>query len=304
MHRPKHIAEYLLIRCVSATVNVLPARIALGLGSLFAATVFPFLKSTRKEGERRIRQVMGDELSDSEVSRIAREAFRELVWHTIEVLRTPKLTRPWVEKNCVFSAEDKGRLDEALAMNRGVIIAVAHVGNWDLAGIGLQQLGYPVNFIFREQKNPLFDKHLSKMREHLGSEAFERDDPMLVRKVIRSLRAGNVIAILVDLRARQPDLKLPFLGHPADLGRGLGLMAHLAKCPVAPGLVSRTADGKHLWRIAPVIHPDPSLDRNEDAERIMREALVPLEEVIRENPSQYFWFNKRWVLEPIPEKRG
>ncbi|PAY15438.1 hypothetical protein CKO51_31900 [Rhodopirellula sp. SM50] len=45
--------------------------------------------------------------------------------------------------------------------------------------------------------------------------------------------------------------------------------------------------------------PNRKIDRNDDAERIMRATILPLEEAICANPEQYFWFNKRWVLEPI-----
>ncbi len=300
MHRPKHIAEYLLIRAASATVNLLPQSAALGLGSMISPIAFRLLRSRRIEGKRRIRQVLGDELTEAEVSRIASRSFRDLVWHTIEILRTPKLTPQWVEKYAVIEQDDRDHLNDAMAMGKGVIIAVPHLANWDLAGVGLQQLGYPMTFIVRQQKNPLFDKHLNDMREHLGSEVIERDDPMLVRKVIRSLKAGNVIAILVDLRARQPDLKLPFLSHTADLGRGVGLMSYLAKCPVLPAYATRLPGGRHQWHFKDAILPDPDANRNEDAERILRQALPPLEAAIRTHPEQYFWFNKRWVLEPIP----
>jgi KDO2-lipid IV(A) lauroyltransferase len=244
--------------------------------------------------------VLGDQVPDDEVDRVAAAAFRELVWHTIEVLRTPKMTLDWVQRNVTFEQQDRDRLDRALKLDRGVIVAVSHLGNWDLAGIGLQRLGYPMTFIMKSQTNPLFDRYLNQMREHLGSEVLERDDPMLLRKVIRSLRRGNVVAVLIDLRARKKDLELPFLGHTADLMRGVGLMSHLAGCPIVPARVTRLPDGRHLWRCSQAVMPDPEADRNEDAKRVLQETLPPIEAAILEHPEQYFWFNKRWVLDRIP----
>lgn len=299
MYRPKHIAEYVALRIVTGIVMVLPQRLALSLGTLSAKLILAVRPTTQLEAERRIRQVFGDRLDDAEVSRIAAHAYRDLAWHMVELMRTPKITPDWVAKNVDFPNQDREQLDAALGMGKGAIIAVAHLANWDIAGVILQQLGYPMTFIVKRQKNPLFDRYLNQRREHLGSEVIERDDPMLVRKVMRSLRRGNVIAIMVDLRARQKDLELPFLGHTVDLMRGAGLISHLAKCPILPAYPTRIQSNRHRMQIRELILPDPDRDRNTDAERILRATLEPLELAIREHPDQYFWFNKKWILERI-----
>ncbi|MCG8653204.1 MAG: lysophospholipid acyltransferase family protein, partial [Pirellulales bacterium] len=221
-----------MLRVVSGTANLLPQRAALALGSGAARIALMMMPSWRAEASRRIRQVFGEQFSQADVKRIVNASFGDLTWHLIEILRMSKLTPAWVERYVVFEDEDRQRLETSLELNRGVIIAVPHLANWDLAGVGLQRLGYPMTFIVRSQKNPLFDRHLNRLRGSLGSEVIERDDPLLVRKVVRSLRNGNVVAILIDLRARKDGLQVPFLGHVADIGRGVGLIARVAGCPV------------------------------------------------------------------------
>lgn len=300
MYRPKHLAEYAALRIVGGTSNALPQPAALGLGSLYAWASLRLMPAKRKRARRRVQQVLGDQLSTQEVDQVVEGAFRDLVWHTIEVLRTRKVSRDWIEKNTVFDSSDIAKLDDALGLNRGVIIAVPHLANWDLAGIGMEQLGYPMTFIMRRQNNPLLDQYLNRLRQQVGSDVIERDDPMLLRKAIRALKAGRVIAILVDLRARQPDLQVPFLGSIADLSRGVGIMSHMANSPVLPAFTTRLPDGRHQWHFRDAVMPDRTVPRNDDAERIVKEILPPLESAIRSWPDQYFWFNKRWVLERLP----
>ena len=299
MYRTKHLAEYAALKFVSNVVNVLPQNAAIRLGSAFAPIGFRFNRHRRIRAQERIGQVFGDEYSKDDIARIAQDSYRDLVWHTIEILRARNVSQKWVQRNGTLNQDDRRRLDDALLLGKGLILAVPHLANWDLAGVMLQQLGYRMTFIVRRQKNPLFDRHLNEMRRYLGSEVIERDDPMLVRKVIRSLQNGSIIAMLIDLRARQMDLQVPFLGHTANLARGLGLVSHLASCPVIPSFVTRPKGGRLNLHCADVILPDKSLSRNEDAERIMRAALPPLEAAILAHPDQYFWFNKRWVLEPV-----
>ena len=47
------------------------------------------------------------------------------------------------------------------------------------------------------------------------------------------------------------------------------------------------------------IVPDPEADKKEDIERMFKELLALFESIIREQPEQYFWYNKRWVLDPL-----
>ena len=51
----------------------------------------------------------------------------------------------------------------------------------------------------------------------------------------------------------------------------------------------------------PII-PDPDVPKEEDWERMTRELLNVLSPFILQYPDQYFWFNKRWVLEPLAEE--
>lgn len=299
MHRPKHLVEYAALRVIGATSNALPQAAALSLGRVYASIGCRVLRKMRLSAEDRIRQVFGEEMRADEVRKVATKAFHDLTFHLIEILRTPQVTPDWVEENAFIEPEDRRRFENALAHRKGVIIAVPHLANWDLAGVGLQQLGYPMTFIVRKQKNPLFDDYLNQLRGHLGSTVIERDDPMLLRKVLRALKKGSVVAVLVDLRSKQPDLKLPFLGQDADLSRGVGVMSHLAGCPVVPAYATRAPDGRHQWHFEDSVMPDRKANRNEDSERILREVLPPIEAAIRSRPEQYFWFNKRWVLEPI-----
>ena len=81
--------------------------------------------------------------------------------------------------------------------------------------------------------------------------------------------------------------------------RGVGVISYLAGCPVVPAYACRLEEGCHQFEFKEAILPDSDSNRNEDAERILRESLVPLESAIRDHPEQYFWFNKKWVLDRI-----
>ena len=43
------------------------------------------------------------------------------------------------------------------------------------------------------------------------------------------------------------------------------------------------------------------MGKEEDTRRLTEKVLGGIEERIRIDPGQWFWFNKRWVLDPVEE---
>jgi lauroyl/myristoyl acyltransferase len=107
------------------------------------------------------------------------------------------------------------------------------------------------------------------------------------------------MAILIDLRARQQALPLEFLGHPANIAGGVGLMAWLAGAVVLPCSVVRVGWARHEAKLLDQIVVDREADKGAEIERITRRALSVLGAEVMKSPEQYFWYNKRWVLQPL-----
>jgi KDO2-lipid IV(A) lauroyltransferase len=107
------------------------------------------------------------------------------------------------------------------------------------------------------------------------------------------------MAILLDLRARTPAMSLEFLGHEANIAGGVGLIAWLSGAAVLPCRVVRKGWTRHEVEVLDEILVDRSADKGAEIERITREALSTLSAQVMRAPEQYFWFNRRWVLEPV-----
>jgi lauroyl/myristoyl acyltransferase len=69
---------------------------------------------------------------------------------------------------------------------------------------------------------------------------------------------------------------------------------------VIPAVVRRVGWARHAWLAFDAVYPDPSRPKEEDWLRMTREVMAHFDRAVREAPDQYFWFNKRWVLDPLP----
>ena len=295
-YRVGHVLEYVLLRSLTALVGLLPHRAALALAWALAAVARGPARRRLRTAAARVAEVFGGQFDPRARRAVVRRAWRNLFFNAVEVMRIPRLTPARLLR--LTRWDDPGGLREYLRAGRGAILAVPHMGNWDLAGVAAPSHGIPVFFMARRQKNPLTDAYLNRLRSQTGVEVVLTDSRSL-REVVRRLARGQVLAILPDVRAKRAALDIAFLGGRANLGRGLALFARAAGVPVFPTYCRRTDWTQHVFTSLEPIWPDPAADPDADERRITQLVMERVEPAIRAQPEQYFWFNKRWVLEPL-----
>jgi KDO2-lipid IV(A) lauroyltransferase len=294
-HRLKHLFEYVMLRGLRGAVNRLPLRAGLAVGWLIGRFFFHVLRFRRDKAESRLKQVFGDRFSAKERKRIAWISFRNICFNAVEAARFGKLTPEKLKQMPLY--EQMKQVQKYHQETGPLIFTTAHMGNWDLAGVAAKLDGLPIFSIARRQKNPLTDDLLNRMRGATGMEVVLNDSRVL-QNVVRRLKNGEVLAILPDVRSRESDLCVDFLGGRANLGPGTAIFAQMAKCPILPVAVIRKGWTRHEARVFKPVLPNPEADKTADRQRIMQEIISVFDGLIREHPEQYFWFNKRWVLNP------
>lgn len=297
--RAKYLIEYGAIRAFGALLNAIPYRAALFLGWFLAGIAHHLLRIRANEARRRIRSVFGEQLTEREVRRIAWRSFRNFVFNIIDIARSTRLTRARMDAISAVDFDSVARPIHAhTAAGRGAVIACPHMGAWDLAGVAAHLHGIPIFSIAGRQRNPYADAYLNRVRVEAGVPVVTRGSS-LIRTVVRELKAGKALAILPDVRMPTEGLSLSFLGQTANIGTGMGLFAAMANVPVFPCLVRRVGWSRHHFAVHPPLWPDPGGDRHAEARRLTIAVLAIVEEAIRAEPEQWFWYNRRWIFDPI-----
>jgi KDO2-lipid IV(A) lauroyltransferase len=295
-NRPKHLFEFLLLRGLFVLMNLLPLRAALCAGWLIGRFMFSILRYRRAAALKRLEEVFGDRYDARERKQIAWISFRNLCFNAVEAARFHRLKPEGVRDMPLYEQLEQVR---ALHQEHGpLVFATAHIGNWDLGGVIGKLAGLPIFSIAKRQKNPLTDDLLNQTRNATGMEVVLNDSRVL-QNVIRKLKAGEILAILPDVRVKESDLVVDFLGGRSSIGAGTAIFAQMAKCPIVPVVMVRQGWTQHQSKVLEPIFPDPSADKTADRARIMQELMSVLEKEIEARPEQYFWFNKRWVLDPV-----
>lgn len=123
-----------------------------------------------------------------------------------------------------------------------------------------------------------------------------------MRKVIKSIKNGGCVGILLDQNARRKaGIFINFFGQPACTNKGLALMALKTGAPVIPAFLVR-----HKMSFKVIFGNEiPLVCTGKKAEDIEANTLKynqAIEAIIREYPDQWFWVHKRWKTKPLQER--
>lgn len=290
-------AEYALMRIVAAISKALPYRGSLLFAWLLSCIFYPFAASRVREAHRRIKSVFGESIDSNRVKQIARTSFRNTFFSAIEMLRFPVFKKSLAQEIFNFDEAFQTLLDHA-ATGKGAVLAVPHCGSWEMAGVAAHLSGVPIFNFAGQQRNPFVNSYMNYLRSSPGIDFVPRGSSVY-RQAIRLLQSGRFCAIMPDVRMRNGGIQVEFLGGTANIGTGPAFFARMSDVPVFPCIVTRIGWSKHKILVHPPVYPDKRLDKTADVERITRILLKIMDEAVRQQPEQWFWYNKRWILDPI-----
>jgi KDO2-lipid IV(A) lauroyltransferase len=224
---------------------------------------------------------LGRERSDPEVGRVARRAFQNYGRMLTEFLLVGSLNREELLERVTIDGLDQ--VDAALAKGHGAIMAVPHMGSWDMAGACAGALGYRVSAVTERFPGSLNDA-VVRTRQRFGLDVITMGRSA-VRAIIRALEANSVVALLCDLE-QGPGVRVRFFGRNAVVPGGPAAIALKTGAPLIPACQYVTSPGHHH------VHLDPSLtvEAGETKEGLMQRVVGRFEDFIKERPDQWYAF--------------
>jgi len=183
------------------------------------------------------------------------------------------------------------------------VVVTGHLGNWEVAGAALSARGFPLDVVAKGMANRRFGEDLEAARRRLGMRVV--DMAVAPREVLRSLRAGRIVALVADQNAREQGIFVPFFGVLAATFRGPALFALRSGAPIFVGACVREPGWPQHYRLWTArIDFAASGDLEGDVVRLTEAHTAVLEQAVREAPEQYFWQHKRWKTRPPQELPG
>lgn len=163
------------------------------------------------------------------------------------------------------------RFDALRNSDRGAILASAHLGNWPGGGLAIAKLGVPVRSV-------LYDNHAGSTMDLRFARRGNIEpirvggDPFSMVDIVRALRGGKVIAVLVDRPWDSRSLTLPFFGRPSRFPLGAVRIARVAGVPLYPAFCVNTGRLRYKATLCEPIEVEG--DDPEEAERAAMTRII------------------------------
>ena len=196
-----------------------------------------------------LRRVVPDAGPDT-LDALVREGMRSYARYWCEAFRLPAMDGASVLARMDPHVTGIAPLFEALEQGRGVVAALPHSGNWDLAGLWFvatqARLGRPARFttvVERLHPESLFRRFVA-YREGLGFEVLAAGDGAEVyRTLTRRLRDGGLVCLVADRDLTASGIEVTFFGEPARLPAGPARLAAATGALLLPAFPHFTPDG-------------------------------------------------------------
>jgi KDO2-lipid IV(A) lauroyltransferase len=285
---------YVLALFAVRLFRLLPLSLGIWIGGILGGVAYFILPRDRKRALEHLAIAFPSEMSLPERRRIARKCFQNLGKNAVELVNFPRLKR---DLDRMITVEGRAYLDETLARGDGLIWITGHLGNWELMACYMAHKGYPFRVVAREIYEERLNRLLLGFRNEAAVRVILRDSPSSGRQMLRALKDGEVIGMLIDQDAQVKGVMADFFGRKANTPAGAAILARRRSIPVLAGFIHRVSGRRH--RI--VIHPPMEIIETNDADRdivVNTERFNRvLEQHIREDPEGWVWMHRRWKRE-------
>jgi KDO2-lipid IV(A) lauroyltransferase len=279
-------------------LRLLPISFAKGFGSLVGGLAYWLVPRERALALAHL-AIAFPAARDEERRRIAKASFRNLGRAALELALIEKL-QPKLTEYVTLGEREKALLKNAHAQGRGVIFASCHLGNWELLARRIVLEGYACGTVAREAQDPRLTGILEKARAKVGLTTLWRGRPGVAREMLRLLRAGGFLGLLIDQDTDVQGFFVPFFGRPAHTPRAVGDLAVRTDAPALFGCIHREGDGHRV--VIEAIPVPQTGDREADAKAVTAAATLAIETELRARPEEWVWMHRRWRTRPGDEE--
>jgi lauroyl/myristoyl acyltransferase len=180
-------------------------------------------------GARQLRQNLArvkPDATPAELDGLVRDGLRSYARYWQEVFLLPWTDHVALVDRLDGAMEGAEHLDDALARGRGVVVALPHSGNWDMAGLWfVKHHGAFSTVVERVAPEALYQRFVN-YRASLGFDIVPltgAGNPM--PRLLRRLRAGGVVCLLADRDLTGAGVAVEFFGSTARMPMGPARLA-------------------------------------------------------------------------------
>ncbi|MEU0398434.1 phosphatidylinositol mannoside acyltransferase [Streptomyces sp. NPDC006208] len=283
-----------------AAVKKLPEPVAAALGRTIADIAW----KRRGKGVLRLEANLARVVPDAGAERLAdlsKAGMRSYMRYWMESFRLPTWSQERAAQS--FSAKDLHHLTDALASGKGVVVALPHLANWDVAGVWVTRaLGVPFTTVAERLKpETLYDRFVA-YRESLGMEVLPHSGGSAFGTLARRLRDGGLVCLVADRDLSASGVEVKFFGDTARMPAGPALLAQQTGALLVPVTLWYDESPVMKGRIHPPVEVPETGTRAEKTSSMTQALADAFATGIADHPEDWHMLQRLW-LDDLEERR-
>jgi KDO2-lipid IV(A) lauroyltransferase len=280
-----------VVRAAIKLLRVTPVPVARALAAVGGNIAWALQGNRRRMLAENLSRTASDR-SERERRRMVRRTFQNMAVTSVDQFRMPSSTP--AEVQALFEIRGLEHVDAALARGKGVVIATAHLGPYELAAACLASKGYKVAGMVENLAPELLDA-LTAYRSATGMEIVNMKDGL--RAAYRVLGQNYVLCLVADraIGEARSAIEVPFAGGVRAVPIGPAVFAQATGAALITAFASPHPAGspRYLMEFDAPLYAE---GRDEaERQRLMSIVVERMVAAIRRNPDAWFVFQPNWI---------
>ena len=295
----RHAIEYRAVVGVRAIACRLPDGVVRAWGSILGLMFYAIDRAHRRVALTNLEQCFPNR-SASERRAIARATFAHFGQVLLKLLTFSALTPEQMLERAEYEGDERVRL--AYSRGKGVLFFTGHFGFWECQALAHAVKLRPIGVLARALDNPRLNDLLEQVRTATGNHVIYRQGA--VRRVLKTLAAGEGVALLIDQHMHSPDaIWVNFFRRPAATTSTLAALALRTGAAVIPVFAEPLPGGRYKFTYESPVEP-PQGDGPDAIREFTQRCTDVLEMHVRKKPELWLWMHRRWRDAPTPDAPG
>lgn len=268
---------------------MLPRWLTIKAASLIGALAYKFNTSQRQRLIKNYYYILGSSISPKTLKKTTKQAFKNLAIFYSDLLRIPVM-----KKRVVNLGElDPTTVNRVLNQGRGAILVTGHIGNWDLAGVFLSALGYPISAVVE----PVPGGWMKTFNRYRNICAMETIPIPERERIHQALKKHRLLALVADRDLTGRGIICPAFGGRRSFPKGPAVYSLRYGIPIVVGYFVRQHRPDHPPYIGVIegpidFHPTGNIEN--DIVALTNILAKRINEIINRYPDQWLVFNAGW----------
>jgi phosphatidylinositol dimannoside acyltransferase len=283
-------ATYLAYRAMRVLFPLLPTRSGRRFAQGAGRVLYRLAPGVRARVAGNQAQVLGRPVDDPLVQASTREAFALYARYWFDTFNV----LGWSDERVMasFTFEGLELVERGLAAGKGVVIALPHMGNWDVGGRAVGIRVAPIVSVAEHLKpEPLFELFLEHRRQ-LGMEIIDLASDHVGRQLTHHLERNRIVALVADRNISGGGAEVEMFGRTRQMPVGPAMLAVSSGAPLLGTAVFTKPDGWTL--VFNEVSIAPTGRRKEDVVALTRALAASFEKGIASAPSDWHLFQPGW----------